>query len=328
MDKEKNNILPVTFSNRDGSTLFGLIHEPLDNRRNDTGVILLSAGVKGRVAPHRLYIKMARLFADAGFTTLRFDFCGLGDSEGAIEEQYLADFYQSIELGRYTDDTIAAIDWMEDRFGFRRFILAGLCGGAIAGLHAGAKDHRVTSLIGIGLPVILAGAGIDRSKFLTKVESALSRRDYTKKLFSLSSWARFLSLRSDYKFILRSFLKPLVSKKTDQPNRAGQDMISDAEPSQLKDQTIKDNFNPYIPTLFKNFLTTGKILLFFGEADRYSWEFREKYMDRYCSELGRYQKNLEAHIVSQANHILSVSEWQKDMFGKLAAALESLDACG
>jgi pimeloyl-ACP methyl ester carboxylesterase len=313
MDKE-NKTIPVTFPNRDGLTLFGIVHEPPDNRRNDTGIIILSPGVKSRVAPHRLYVKMARFFADAGYTTLRFDFYGLGDSEGEIEDEYLADFYQTIELGRYIDDTIAAMDWMEDRFGFRRFILTGLCGGAITGLHVGAKDNRVESLIGLGLPVVLAGSGIDRSKFLTKFEVAHTRRKYVKKLFSLSSWARFLSLKSNYKLMVLSFLKSVSPKKMDQKNAPDLKVLAVNEQPTSKPKITKDNFNPYIPALFKDFLTTGKALLVFGEADRYSWEFREKYMERYGHASEVYQKNLDTHIVPQANHILSLSEWQKDMF--------------
>jgi len=225
MERE-NKIIPVTFPNKDGLALFGIVHEPPDNRRNDTGVIILSPGVKSRVAPHRLYVKMARFFADAGFTTLRFDFYGLGDSEGEIKEKVLADFYQSIELGRYTEDTIAAMDWMEKTLGLRRFILTGLCGGAITGLHVGAKDRRVASLIGLGLPVVLAGSGIDRSKFLTKFEVVHTRKKYVKKLFSLRSWARFLSLKSDYKLMVQSFLKSVGSKKTDHKTVPDMKMMS------------------------------------------------------------------------------------------------------
>ncbi len=37
---------------------------------------------------------------------LRFDFFGLGDSEGDLDETVLADVYNNIEVGRYVDDTL------------------------------------------------------------------------------------------------------------------------------------------------------------------------------------------------------------------------------
>ena len=39
----------------------------------------------------------------------RFDFYGLGDSEGEVDEAYLADLYGSVALGRYVDDTRDAL---------------------------------------------------------------------------------------------------------------------------------------------------------------------------------------------------------------------------
>jgi pimeloyl-ACP methyl ester carboxylesterase len=309
-----NKTIPVTFPNRDGLTLFGIVHEPLDYKGNDTGVIILSPGVKGRVAPHRLYIKMARLFADMGYATLRFDFYGLGDSEGTVDEKYLADFYQSVQLGRYTEDTIAAMDWMEKNYGFRKFILAGLCGGAITGLHTGAKDHRVVSLIALGLPVVLDGLTIDRRQFLTKAEMAHSRWNYMKRLLSFSSWVRFLSLKSDYSLLLRSFLKPKRSEKTVQIDALRAETLAiDLQRNSIR-FVANDNFNPFIPELFESFIVSRKILLVFSEADRLFWEFEEKYAVRYKKTIKRYQKNLEVHVVSHANHIFSFIEWQEDMF--------------
>src|SRR5687768_26215 len=103
---------PVTFPNAKGDRLFGVLHVPERNRFSGVAVVILSPGIKSRIAPHRLYIKMARRLCAQGFLVLRFDFHGLGDSGGELNDVYVADFYGAIQVGRYVDDTRAAMDWL------------------------------------------------------------------------------------------------------------------------------------------------------------------------------------------------------------------------
>src|SRR5215211_1646058 len=102
-------MIPVTFPNRDGHALAGMLHEPNVRGTRRSGVILLSPGIKSRVAPHRLYCKLAAAIAANGFPVLRFDFYGLGDSQGSLAETQVADVYRAIQLGRYVDDTRASM---------------------------------------------------------------------------------------------------------------------------------------------------------------------------------------------------------------------------
>ena len=141
---------PVRFANRQGLTLVGIVHEPSLERGTDVAIVLLSPGIKNRVAPHRLYNKMADRFVQQGYWVLRFDFYGLGDSEGVIGEEYLADLYGSVGLGRYVGDTWAAMDWMRDNYPVQRFIVGGLCGGAITGVLAAPQARRCRGPPGAG----------------------------------------------------------------------------------------------------------------------------------------------------------------------------------
>ena len=86
----------------------------------DVAVVLLSPGVKTRVAPHRLYNKMAAALTAQGFTVLRFDFYGLGDAEGDVPLRLLRDLYGSVALGRYVNDTKDALDWLARTHGYTR----------------------------------------------------------------------------------------------------------------------------------------------------------------------------------------------------------------
>src|SRR5262245_28667162 len=104
---------PVTFLNRQGLTLFGILEEPVDVPSTDVAVLLLSPGVKMRVGPQGLYRRISRELVALGLPVLRFDFYGLGDSEGGLPEELLRDVYNHIEVGRFVDDTVDAMDWMQ-----------------------------------------------------------------------------------------------------------------------------------------------------------------------------------------------------------------------
>lgn len=296
-----NEMIPVKFPNQNGQQLFGILHIPEKIKYSDTAIIILSPGVKGRVAPHRLYLKMAECFSQLGFMTLRFDFYGLGDSEGEINEEYLADLYCSIQVGRYIKDTLAAVDWLCKEKGINKVILSGLCGGAITGLHAGIKDDRIIALHGLGIPVILDSSNMDKYQFITDGQLSNLRQGYIKKLFDPTSWLRLLTMKSDFKLLIKSILKP-VSKKSSVVNGKKQNS-----------NNSKDNFNHYFPKLFHQFAKQNKIMLIFSETDRLYWEFEEKYLNNYNSEYTSISKNVTLEVVSEANHIFTFKEWQQEM---------------
>ncbi len=298
---------PVVFKNRDGLRLFSIIHRP-EHVRSDVGIIILSPGIKSRVAPHRLYVKMARSFCELGFCTLRFDPHGIGDSEGEIEERMVADFYGSIQVGRFVSDTIDAMTWMEGEYGISRFILTGLCGGAITGLLAGAMDQRVHSLLGLGAPVILDSANMDQTKYMTRGQLKELRDGYLGKLLDIKSWVRFLSMKSDYRVIIKSMLSGAKGKARNFRENNNDSVISTSTGEQTG-----NNFNPYFPMALHNMLSSRKVLLIFSEADRLFWEFHEKYMTSYKIEFHKYKRNIEIFIAKDANHIFSFKEWQNEM---------------
>ena len=51
---------------------------------------MLSPGIKMRVGPERLYRRMSEAFVAQGYSVFRFDYHGLGDSEGTLPETALA----------------------------------------------------------------------------------------------------------------------------------------------------------------------------------------------------------------------------------------------
>jgi len=314
----RSEVIPVTFSNKEGVRLFGMLHRPTNPSKSCIAVILLSPGVKMRVAPHRLYLKMTERFVSLGYPVLRFDFYGLGDSEGEVQEEYLADLYGSIQVGRYVDDTLAAMDWMQQTYGTSQFIVSGLCGGAITGLLAGARDQRVTCLLGLAIPVILDGSRIDFTKYMTDVQSKGMRDGYIQKLWDLGawrSWVRFLTFQSDYRLIARLLLKPLLS-------RVRPTMSASPVPGQSE---VVDNTNPYFAPAFRRMISTSRyVYLIFAEVDRLYYEFEKKFVERNRAELESYGHWYEVHVTKDANHIFSFREWEEDMLDQCSRWLGRL----
>ncbi|RJQ71931.1 MAG: hypothetical protein C4519_19070 [Desulfobacteraceae bacterium] len=306
-------MIPVKIKNRENHSLFGVLHLPSpDMDRGNICIVILSPGVKSRVAPHRLYVKMADLFVSMGYTVLRFDFSGLGDSEGENEEAHLVDLYNTIQLGRYVDDTIDVLNWLERNYTKSRFILAGLCGGAITGIHTGVKDKRVIGLIALGMPVILDGNNIDKRLYLTPRQLEYSRSSFVQKASNPKAWKRLFSLKSDFKLIYLSFILPTLKKLRSPKKQTGP----------AGNQEIKDNLNPLFHPNFSGFAKNRKILLVYGEFDKLLWDFQEKYVLKYKSSYDKLKKNIDLRIIGRANHILSFQEWTQEMLSTAKAWLE------
>jgi pimeloyl-ACP methyl ester carboxylesterase len=126
----------VTFGKH--RTLVGILHRPAIPRVDLPTVVLLNAGILHRVGPNRLYVTIARRLAALGFTVLRFDVWGIGDSQdhdGALDRDKT-----------FVDDTIEALDMLGDRVAARQYLVMGICMGARIGLEVAARDTRVTGL--------------------------------------------------------------------------------------------------------------------------------------------------------------------------------------
>jgi uncharacterized protein len=311
----KSSVAPVKILNRNRCHLFGMLHEP-EVRRHEQAILLLSPGIKSHVAPHRLYLKMANRFCALGFVVLRVDPEGLGDSEGEIDEYLVADVYGSVELGRLVSDTIDVMDWMQSKHGIDSFILGGLCGGAITGLLTGAIDKRVVSLLGLGLTCIVSGSKQDPIKYLTQGQLDSLRGKYLRKMADPSSIVRFLTFRTDYRLLFKSLVQPLHQKLKYYRINKKKGSLQGRE-----NDSASSNLNPHFPKAFVSFVREKKMLLIFSGADRLYWEFEEKYMSRYHDDIAPFNSKLTIHIVKNANHIFSFSEWQDEMLSTSCAWL-------
>lgn len=161
--------------------------------RRGTGVILLNAGVVHRVGPHRLYVGLARTLAQAGFTVLRFDHSGIGDSLPRPDQM---PFEQSAVL-----ETVDAMGLLSAQHGCERFILLGLCSGTLTAFKAAQQDPRVVGLV--LLTALLQDPSTVPQATIAEASSRRVATSYrTEKLRSGRSWLRLLTGRADYRRVL------------------------------------------------------------------------------------------------------------------------------
>lgn len=293
----------VTWLNDDGLRLFGTLHRPDFAASDLPAVILVSPGAKMRVGPGRLYVPLTDMLVESGCTVLRFDYYGLGDSEGELPETMLADVYRNIELGRYVPDTISALRWMREMHGFDRFILGGLCGGATTAVLTAQKDTSVVGLLSIGMNVTLSSNALTPARLLTEGQIQSRRKQYFRRLLQPKSWLRFLTFRSEYGVIWlalkRSFMKRRRPEKAT-PARANQPQT--------------DNTNPLFASAFFAFLERGgQAFMLFSEKDRLHSEYLEKFAARFRDRLTPFKHQIKEHVVAEANHVLALEEWRQEM---------------
>ncbi len=153
-------------------------------------VVILNSGLVHRAGPNRLSVRLARTLAAKGLTAFRFDFNGVGDS--------------AIRLGRTTfaesaiTDTLEALDFLQQATGARRFVLTGVCSGAVVALKTGLRDRRVAALIPINVREY-------RGEALTHEDlEAVTLHYYWRVKFNPVSWKRLFTGFSDYSRVVRS----------------------------------------------------------------------------------------------------------------------------
>jgi dienelactone hydrolase len=132
---------PVRFG--PGQRIFGIVVPPAEPSPPERpAIVLLPAGAVNRCGTHRLYVTMARRWAALGFTVLRVDLSGIGDTPappGTTESLvYPRDGY---------DDISAAIDFISREAGTPRVILAGLCSGADFTFQVARRQAGLTGAI-------------------------------------------------------------------------------------------------------------------------------------------------------------------------------------
>jgi pimeloyl-ACP methyl ester carboxylesterase len=123
-------------------SLVGVYTEPVRMANGDVpAVIIPNAGITHRSGPFRLHVDVARRLASLGYSCLRLDLAGIGDSPGRGDDVP--------EQEGTLADARSAMDFLNGQAGTTRFVLFGLCSGADDAHLIATRDGRVVGLVAL-----------------------------------------------------------------------------------------------------------------------------------------------------------------------------------
>jgi pimeloyl-ACP methyl ester carboxylesterase len=142
-------------------SLIGIMTQPVPAPSGEhPAIVILNTGIIYRIGHNRMYVALARTLAEAGYTVLRFDMSGIGDSDNRSDglaplETNLADIRD-------------VVDWLAATLRVRRVILIGLCSGADHAILFASSDCRVAGVVLIDPNLPIYGSGYFRRHILRR----------------------------------------------------------------------------------------------------------------------------------------------------------------
>ncbi len=265
----------------EGEQLVGIVAAP--SAPASLGVVIVVGGPQYRVGSHRQFTLLARHLASQGFTTLRFDYRGMGDSTG--EQRTFEDV---------APDICAAIDALIAQCpAVRSVALWGLCDAASAAMLYAPSDHRVRALA-------LANPWARGEDTYARTQL---KHYYLRRLLSADFWRKVLSGRFN-------------------PRRASADLRNNISQATTRSSTRNSSNDYRIQMLqsMQNF--RGHTLLLLGAQDLTGQEFLT-YLAAQPAHQQRWQGGDVHRVeIADADHTFSRISWHRQMEEATARWLE------
>ena len=170
----------------EGCWLYGVLSLPSDlAQMARRGVVIVVGGPQYRVGSHRQFTLLARELAQQGVPVLRFDYRGMGDSEGEMRDFLNVD----ADLRAAIDAFTAQLPEMQE------VVLWGLCDAATAAMLYAHQDQRVAGLVLLN-PWARTEEGAAR---------AYLKHYYLSRLLQPGLWRKIARGQFDYAGAVRSF---------------------------------------------------------------------------------------------------------------------------
>jgi pimeloyl-ACP methyl ester carboxylesterase len=195
--------------------LFGIVTEPRRGEIRRRGVILVNAAADNHIGAARMYVTLARRWAQRGYVVLRMDFAGIGDS-ATRPARPDDDVFPPTAL----DDMRAAIDLMRNRYGVGEVTLAGLCSGGYHALRAAVAALPVNRILLVNPQNFFWRQG-DSLQGLQLYEVVHNPGLYKERVFSIGAWRRMLTGQVDVWRIVKIYAqRPLLALESSLRNIA------------------------------------------------------------------------------------------------------------
>ncbi len=195
----------------------GILSFPREITDNNTCLILVNAGTRSRIGPHRLYTELARRFSSIGYTTLRYDSVCTGDSLRKVQNYDLVDeLFLEVEKGLFVDGLMDCVEMILERIPEKKIILGGLCGGAMTSVYTyiDLPKHIKSQIDGfflLGIPIFNLQVLGKKAPLIPEVADSIAK-GYLKKIFDLDSWRNLLKGGTDFRLALNSIYYSLLNK--------------------------------------------------------------------------------------------------------------------
>jgi exosortase A-associated hydrolase 1/exosortase A-associated hydrolase 2 len=270
-----------------GERLYGVLDLPSQPPADGRGVLIVVGGPQYRAGSHRQFTLLARRLAAHGIPAMRFDYRGMGDSEGEIRN-----------FEQVRDDLRAAVDqFLLEAPGVREVVLWGLCDGASAASLYAPLDSRVTGLALLN-PWVRTEEGAAK---------AMLKHYYKDRLLDPTLWKKIASGQFDYAGAARSFFQLAGSALA--PKRASPDQGADQAPEQAGEA---EPAAAALPERMQAALSAfrGRVLVMLSGADLTAQEFGDvaggsrPWRDLLASS--RFTR----HTLPGADHTCSQRPWQ------------------
>lgn len=259
---------PVQFSCKN-KRLYGVLHIPDAASSLSTVVIIITGGPQIRSGSHRLYVQLSRYLCQKGWASLRFDYEGLGDSEG--------DFVGF----RYAKDSISsAIIFLQNKYNHQlNFVFWALCDGATAAaLYGAAKPHDLRGMI-LCNPLTLTTQGLARSTIKHYYGKRFFKKDFLHKLISFK-----LDLPCTIKEVWDTLLKARFIKQTDAN----------------ADNSTEQNFPQKVFNSLHTFGNPVRIIL--STNDIVASNFKDEWKKVHAAQKNLGDKNMVISFIKGADH--------------------------
>jgi exosortase A-associated hydrolase 1 len=263
----------VSFRVSDDRLIGVLHHAPQPGAQ---GVLLIVGGPQYRVGSHRQFVLLARQLAAAGMPVLRFDYRGMGDSEGPTVG------FEGAEA-----DIAGALDEFFRRVpALREVALWGLCDAASAALMYAFRDPRVTRLV-----LLNPWVRQPQSEARTHL-----RHYYLRRLFDGDMLKKVVSGRVNVLKSAREFAQTLLASVAARPKAA------------MPARGGRSSFVARMLEGFERF--DGKVLVILSGDDLTAAEFKDE-----AARSRQWRQALERDTVTrqelaEANHTFSTRAWR------------------